>query len=70
MSSQFLLSGTILHHLEQTGTNTAMQIKEDMYVDNLITGLNDEKDTLRFYEAAKEVSNEASVNLREWKSNG
>ena len=47
-----------------------MQIKEDMYVDNLITGLNDEKDTLRFYEAAKEVSNEASVNLREWKSNG
>ena len=49
ISSPFLLSGTIAHHLELDASDTAIQVKDDIYVDNLITGADNEKDALALH---------------------
>ena len=40
--SPFLLGASIKHHLENDGDPTNLQLLKDMYVDNLITGANNE----------------------------
>ena len=69
ISSPFLLSGTISHHLELDAPDTAIQVKDDIYVDNLITGADNEKDALELYQNCKKIFGEASMNLRDWLSN-
>ncbi|XP_057305140.1 uncharacterized protein LOC130642082 [Hydractinia symbiolongicarpus] len=69
ISSPFLLAGTVQNHLEQNGTPEALQIKDDIYVDNLITGKDDQEEAKLFYHKAKEIFNDANMNLRDWKSN-
>ena len=69
ISSPFLLSGTISHHLELDASDTAIQVKDDIYVDNLITGADNEKDALELYQNCKKIFGEASMNLRDWLSN-
>ena len=69
ISSPFPLGATILHHLEQAGTPTSKMIMKHMYVDNLLTGVNSSKEAKEFYPESKEVFQESSMNLREWRSN-
>ena len=69
ISSPFLLGATILHHLEMDGTLTAKQIEDDIYVDNVITGADNEKDALLLYRNSKKIFQAASMNLRCWISN-
>ena len=69
ISSPFLRSGTISHHLELDASDTAIQVKDDIYVDNLITGAYNEKDALELYQNCKKIFGEASMNLRDWLSN-
>ena len=68
-SSPFLLAGTIQTHLEKRGTPEALQIRDDIYVDNLITGTDSQEKAKLFYRKAKDIFKDASMNLRDWKSN-
>ena len=68
-STPFLLSATVEHHLDETITTTAKQIKDDIYVDNLITGTNNDEKALQLYKEAKKIFHDASMNLRDWISN-
>ena len=68
-STPFLLSATVEHHLDETIATTAKQIKDDIYVDNLITGTNNDEKALQLYKEAKKIFHDASMNLRDWISN-
>ena len=55
--------------MELDAPDTAIQVKDDIYVDNLITGADNEKDALELYQNCKKIFGEASMNLRDWLSN-
>ena len=55
LSSPFLLSATVELHLDETNTATAKQIKDDIYVDNLITGTSNDEEALQLYKEAKKI---------------
>ena len=69
ISSPFLLGATIESHLESYDSKTALKLKDDIYVDNLITGTDNIEDAIHLYREAKTIFKEASMNLREWTSN-
>ena len=49
ISSLFLLSITIEHHFNEKNTTTAKQIKEDIYIDNMIKGINNDEEALQLH---------------------
>ena len=69
ISSPFLLGATIHNHLEQYEHELAAKLKDDIYVDNLITGTDSVEETVKLYHTAKTIFKEASMNLREWSTN-
>ena len=60
--SPFLLSATVEHHLDETNTAIAKQIKDHIYVDNLITGTNDDEEAFPLYKEAKNIFQDAPMN--------
>ena len=68
-ASQFLLNCTIAHHLAQYAETTANELRNNIYVDNIICTFSKEDDLFRFYERAKAIMHEGGFNLREWSSN-
>ena len=69
ISSPFLLAATLDHHLKDYENATAEIIRENIYVDNVITGKQTIEETIGFYTEAKQIFGEASMNLRDWMSN-
>ncbi|CAG2195808.1 unnamed protein product [Mytilus edulis] len=69
ISSPFLLAATIEHHVDMYNTPIAEKIKNNIYVDNLISGCESVPKALKFYSDAKDIFKEAAMNLREWISN-
>jgi hypothetical protein len=69
ISSPFLLAATIDYHLRQSGHDVALRIIDNIYVDNIITGVNSIEEAIKFYQVAKQLFSTASLNLREWSSN-
>ena len=69
ISSPFLLGATIESHLNTYDSELATKLKNDIYVDNLITGTGTVADAIQLYQKAKSIFSEASMNLREWVSN-
>ena len=67
--SPFLLTAAIKNHLTKPGTPIAHQIADNMYVDNLITGVETSTQADDLYREAKTLFQSASMNLREWASN-
>ena len=49
ISSLFLLSITIEHHFNEKNTTTVKQIKEDIYIDNMIKGINNDEEALQLH---------------------
>ena len=66
--SPFLLSEIVEHHLDETNTATAKQIKDNIYVDNVITSPNNDDKALQLYKKAKKIY-QALMNLHGWTSN-
>ncbi|XP_053391168.1 uncharacterized protein LOC128553993 [Mercenaria mercenaria] len=56
VSSPFLLGATVNHHLDSYNTDVSRRVKNDIYVDNLITGANRVDDAKRLYSEAKSMS--------------
>ena len=69
ISTPFLLGATIKHHLDSYNSDVADKIKNDIYVDYLITGVNSVSEAKALYTKAKAMFNECSMNLRAWISN-
>ena len=69
ISSPFFLCATIQHHLMTYNTPIAVQVMNDMYVDNLITGAGSVSEAIQLYQNSKEMLAAAGMNLHEWMSN-
>ncbi len=69
ISSPFLLSGTVKYHLHKNGSPLALQIANNVYVDNVVIGAESVHDAQNIYSEAKELFQDASLNLCEWCSN-
>ncbi|VDI55591.1 Hypothetical predicted protein [Mytilus galloprovincialis] len=69
ISSPFLLAATIDLHLRKYNTPVATKIQDNIYVDNLLTGVNTNDELKELYTESKSIFQEASMNLRDWCSN-
>ena len=69
ISSPFLLSATIKHHLQKSNGQFAKLIQRDMYMDNMITGTRAFEEVKMLHTEAKNIFATASMNLHEWASN-
>ena len=65
ISSPFLLGATIEYHMDSYGNDLSKKLKDDIYVDNLITGTNKLENAILLYRGAKSMFNDASMILRE-----
>jgi len=68
-SSPFMLNTSLHHHLTNCNTPAAEDMKENIYVDNVLSGCNEEQDVFDYYEEARSIMNEAHFNLHSWSSN-
>jgi len=66
VSSPFLLAATITHHLKHDNSPIAELLQRDIYVDNLITGVQSVSEGVKLYTEAKQIFATAT---REWSSN-
>ena len=69
VSSMFLLAATIRYHLTLLTTKNAKITNEDIYVDNIATGKENDEDAIQYYHEIKKTFQDMSMNLREWGSN-
>ncbi|XP_052784398.1 uncharacterized protein LOC128220159 [Mya arenaria] len=69
ISSPFLLGATVQTHMDKYSTSFAQQVKDNIYVDNLITGTNTDGEAICCYKEVKSIFKEASMNIREWMTN-
>ena len=67
ISSPFLLGATIKHHLGNGDRIDECNTHRDIYLDNLITGVNSKGEACRLYETTK--FKEMSMNLRKFSNN-
>ena len=70
--SPAILGSVISHHLEkyrQQYPELVESIKDSLYVDDLIAGVDDIKQGFDLYKKAREIMAAGSFNLRKWKSN-
>ena len=69
ISSPFLLAATIDYHLKYCNSDVGEQIRENIYVDNVITGTQSSQEAVHLYNASKQIFKGAAMNLRDWMSN-
>ncbi|CAB4039144.1 PREDICTED: uncharacterized protein LOC100197852, partial [Paramuricea clavata] len=71
-SSPFLLNGTIRRHLSnylEKEREIAQRVKDDLYVDDLVSGCNKLEEGKALYDRSKAILSEAGFNLRKWVTN-
>ncbi|XP_063447017.1 uncharacterized protein LOC134726541 [Mytilus trossulus] len=68
-SSPFILNATLLKHLDACNTNISAMMKNDLYVDNILSSLENEDDAEKYFVQARSLMSEAGFNLRSWSSN-
>ncbi|PIO62856.1 hypothetical protein TELCIR_15570, partial [Teladorsagia circumcincta] len=71
LPSPFLLAATTHYHLDQCNDDAALvsQIKENLYVDNLIITTDTVQEAIAAYRRTKAIFNDLQMNLREFVSN-
>lgn len=71
-ASPFLLNATIHHHIMQHIENQpdlVNQLRQSIYVDDVLTGADDEEAAFEFYEGSKQLLQTGSFNLRKFVTN-
>ena len=68
-SSPFMLHATLDYHLNSHSSPVSIDMKNNLYVDNIISGCHSEEAILHYYKEAKSIMSEANFNLRSWASN-
>ena len=69
ISSPFLLTATIDHHLKNCNNDVSETIRKNIYLDNVITGTQSCQEAVHLYNVSKQVSKGAAMNLRDWMTN-
>ena len=69
ISSPFLLGAIIKFHLQKEGTPLALHILRNIYVDNVMIGINSISEVCGIYKEAKSIFERAAMNLWECNSN-
>ena len=64
-----MLFATLNLHLLQYNIPVSHNIQSNLYVDNIVTGLNSEEEALQFYNQARSILSAAKFNFRVWASN-
>jgi len=67
--SPFILSTTLLKHLQQYQDFVGENLRENLYVDNVLTSFDNKDDLLKFYTESRSILSAANFNLRSWASN-
>jgi len=67
--SPFILSATILNHLEKFQSEVARDLSENIYVDNCVSGCDTKWDVLNYYDECNEIMNEGGFKLGTWSTN-
>ncbi len=68
-SSPFILNATLDKHLKQFSDPVAERIREDIYVDDLVSGAGDDTEAVSFYTSARTLMTPGGFNMRSWASN-
>ncbi|XP_060594284.1 uncharacterized protein LOC132748689 [Ruditapes philippinarum] len=68
--SPFILSATLLKHLDMNATSWVSKIlKRDLYVDNILSSFRTEEEVLRYFRDTRDLMLQGGFNLRSWASN-
>ncbi|XP_070550386.1 uncharacterized protein [Ptychodera flava] len=67
--SPFILNSVVKTHLEENSSHITSDIAKNVYVDNIVSGAVDTKDTMTYYEEANSVMSSGGFRLRSWVSN-
>uniref|UniRef100_A0A8D8QBA9 DUF1758 domain-containing protein n=1 Tax=Cacopsylla melanoneura TaxID=428564 RepID=A0A8D8QBA9_9HEMI len=65
-SSPFLLGAVVSTHLSKFSGEIPTQLKRDIYVDNVITGVETEEELEKLVVTSRDLFDQASLNLRSW----
>ena len=69
-ASPFLLNGTIKHHLSKyESTRVVEELKQNMYVDDWLSGTNSEEEAYSIFTEAVSIMKSAGMELTKWNSN-
>ena len=71
-SSPFLAIATVHAHAskyEETFSDAVREIKENMYVNDCLTGADTDSSTLKLQQGMSEIVTDAAFNLTKWASN-
>ena len=64
-----MLNAAIQYHLGHFNSLVSLDMKKNMYVDNVISGADTEKSAVNYYHEGRTIINDAKFNLRSWASN-
>ena len=64
-----MLAAVLDLHLSKVASPVAADMKENIYVDNILSGCNTEDELLTYYKHSREFMSQANFNLRSWLSN-
>ena len=70
--SPAILGATINHHLDTLQENNPEMVehlRESLYVDDLVSGAQNDEKAFQIYEESKEIMSTGGFNLRKWHSN-
>ena len=65
-SSPFMLNATSHCHLRNHNSPIAKDIKDNVHVDNIISGCDHQPETVQYYSEARSIITAACLNLRSW----
>jgi hypothetical protein len=67
--SPFILNATIKKHLDSYNDPFTQRMKADIYVNNLVSGTDNEDEAAIYFKHTRSIMSSANFNLREWNSN-
>ena len=67
--SPFILNATVLRHLKLNPSHTSNLLKNDLYVDNVLSRFPDENSLISFYRESRSILSKGGFNLRSRTSN-
>jgi hypothetical protein len=67
--SRFILNATVLRHLKLNPSHTSNLLKNDLYVDNVLSSFPDENSLISFYRESRSILSKGGFNLRSRTSN-
>ena len=67
--SPFILNATVLKRLKLNPSHNSNLLKNDLYVDNVLSSFPDENSLISFYRELRSILSKGGFNLRSWTSN-